>query len=231
MKIGGLQKFSLIDYPGKISAVIFVQGCNFRCPYCYNRDLVLPEYFSPEIPEADLLEFLEGRKGKIQGVVITGGEPTIFPDLPEFLRKIKTLGFQIKLDTNGSNPEMLELLIKENLIDYLAMDIKAPLEKYPEITNFQISKDTLLRSIEIINSSDIPYEFRTTVIKDLLNQIDILKISNLIKGSKRYALQNFHPSERLIENSFKNKKGLSEEEILNLKKRLEDKFGEIIIRT
>ena len=231
MKIGGLQKFSLIDYPGKISAVVFVQGGNFRCPYCHNRDLVLPEYFSPEIPETEVLEFLEGRKGKLQGVVITGGEPTIFPDLPEFLKKIKRIGFQIKLDTNGSNPEMLELLIKESLIDYLAMDIKAPLEKYPEITNFQINKDILIKSIEIITSSGIPYEFRTTVIKDLLNQIDILKISNLIKGSKRYALQNFHPSEKLIENSFKNKKGFSEEEILNLKKKLEDKFGEIIVRT
>ena len=178
-----------------------------------------------------MLEFLEGRKGKLQGVVITGGEPTIFPDLPEFLKKIKRIGFQIKLDTNGSNPEMLELLIKESLIDYLAMDIKAPLEKYPEITNFQINKDILIKSIEIITSSGIPYEFRTTVIKDLLNQIDILKISNLIKGSKRYALQNFHPSEKLIENSFKNKKGFSEEEILNLKKKLEDKFGEFIVRT
>ena len=231
MKIGGFQKFSLIDYPGKISVVVFVQGCNFRCPYCHNRDLVLPEYFSPEIPETEVLEFLADRKGKLQGVVITGGEPTIFPDLPEFLKKIKNLGFFIKLDTNGSNPNMLEFLINESLIDYIAMDIKAPLEKYPEITNFQISKDALIRSIEIITSSGILYEFRTTIIKDVLNQIDILKISNLIKGSKRYALQNFHPSERLIENSFKNKKGFSEKEIFELKRKLEDRFGEIIVRT
>ncbi|WP_457627184.1 anaerobic ribonucleoside-triphosphate reductase activating protein [Persephonella sp.] len=231
MKIGGLQKFSMIDYPGKISAVVFVQGCNFRCPYCHNRELVLPEYFSRSIDENEVLEFLSGRRGKLQGVVVTGGEPTIFPDLPDFLLKIKRMGFYVKLDTNGSNPYMLETIIDRKLVDYIAMDIKAPVEKYGEITASKIDKDKILSSIQLILQSGIEYEFRTTVIKDVISYVDILKICNTIKGASRYAIQNFHPAETLVNEEYRSKTGYSPTELSQLEEKIKDKFKEVVIRT
>ncbi len=231
MKIGGFQKFSLIDYPGKISAVIFVQGCNFRCPYCHNRELVLPEYFSFSLQEEEILEFLENRKGKIEGVVITGGEPTIFPDLPDLLLKIKRLGYYIKLDTNGSNPQMIKLLIERKLVDYIAMDVKAPLEKYKEITGVNADTEKIASSIKLIKSSGIEYEFRTTVIYGIHTYADILKICNLIKGSERYVIQNFYPSENLVDKSFQTKTGFLKEELARIEKKFKDRFSSFFIRT
>jgi pyruvate formate lyase activating enzyme len=137
MKIGGLQKFSLLDYPGKISAVVFTQGCNFRCPYCHNPELVDPERFQECIPEDEIFAFLETRRGKLEAVTVTGGEPTIQNGLSSFVRRIKDMGFMVKLDTNGSRPEVLEELIRHKLIDYIAMDIKAPLEKYEAVTGWK----------------------------------------------------------------------------------------------
>jgi len=231
MKIGGLQKFSMIDYPGKISAVVFVQGCNFRCPYCHNRELVLPEYFNGSINQDEVLEFLSGRKEKLQGVVITGGEPTIFPDLPDFLLKIKKMGFYLKLDTNGSNPYMLETIINRKLVDYIAMDVKAPVEKYSEITGSKIDKDKILSSIQLILQSGIEHEFRTTVIKEVISYIDILKICNTIKGASRYAIQNFYPAETLVNEEYRSKTGYSPSELLRIKEKIKDRFHEVIIRT
>jgi len=231
MKIGGLQKFSLIDYPGKISAVVFVEGCNFRCPYCHNRELVLPEYFSNTVPEEEVLEFLESRKKKLEGVVITGGEPTIFPDLPDFLTKIRELGYYIKLDTNGSNPEILKLIIKRKLVDYIAMDIKAPLEKYKEITGVNTDIEKIASSIKLIKDSEIEYEFRTTIIYGIHTYTDMLKICNLIKGSERYVIQNFYPSPNLIDQSFQSKKGFSEEELSKIKKKLSSRFKHFYVRS
>ncbi|HEC86320.1 MAG TPA: anaerobic ribonucleoside-triphosphate reductase activating protein, partial [Thermoplasmatales archaeon] len=140
MIIGGFQRFSLIDYPGKICAIIFTQGCNFRCPYCHNPELVNPKLFQEPIDENDIFRFLEMRKGKLDAVEITGGEPTLQPDLIEFMRKIKAMGFLIKLDTNGTNPEVVEKIIKNKLVDYIAMDVKAPLEKYEKVVRAKVDK-------------------------------------------------------------------------------------------
>lgn len=214
MLIGGLQKSSLIDYPEKISAVIFTQGCNFRCPYCHNPELI-EQNPNTVIDESEVIKFLTTRIGKLDGVVITGGEPTLNKDLPEFIKKIKDLGFAIKLDTNGTNPKMLEKLIQEKLIDYFAMDIKAPLDKYSEVTCSKVNTDDILKSIEILKNSQIchnfDYEFRTTVVKSQLMLEDFEKISDLIKGTKKYYLQKFVPS-KTLNSTFMNQTTYSNEE-------------------
>lgn len=193
MIIGGLQKTSLLDFPEKISAIIFTAGCNFRCGYCHN-----PELINNIAPVVDVFEFLKTRTGKLDGVVITGGEPCLQKDLPEFIKQIKSLGFAVKLDTNGSFPEMIEKVLPD--IDYIAMDIKAPLEKYSEIVNVDVDTDKILKSITLIQNSDIDYEFRTTVLQNQLSFEDFEKIGKLLKGSKKYILQKFVPSKILDKN-------------------------------
>ena len=189
MKIGGLQKFSLIDFPGRFSAIVFAQGCNFRCPFCHNPELVLPEKFGPCIPEKEVFDFLKKRVGQLEGVVITGGEPTIQPNLESFIREIKELGFAVKLDTNGSNPQVLERLL--SWLDYVAMDIKGPPKKYPKISGAQVGIAAVRRSVGLIMSSDLDYEFRTTFVKPLLEVEDFQEIGLLVSGAKRFALQKF----------------------------------------
>jgi len=197
MLIGGFQKVSLIDYPGKICAIIFTQGCNFRCPYCHNPELINLSDSQNLINEEEILLFLRMRKGKLDAVVITGGEPTLQQDLIEFLRKIREMGYLIKLDTNGSYPELIEKIIKLKIVDYLTMDVKAPLEKYQEITNSKVNPDIIRKSIESIMKSGADYEFRTTLVKSQLNKEDIIEIGKLIKDSKLYVLQKFVPSKTL----------------------------------
>lgn len=228
MRIGGLQKSSLIDYPGKISAIIFVQGCTFRCPYCHNPELVCPELFENPIPEKDILEFLESRKNKLDAVVLSGGEPTIYPELPEFIRTIREMGFLIKLDSNGSNPDLLSKIINEKLVDYIAMDLKSPLEKYKDIT-FYDDIDKIKKSIDLIMNSGIPYEFRTTVIKSLLSIEDILKIGEMIKGARLYALQKFRKS-KAVDESFLNSETYSDEEFEKIKEELEKLVKKCVVR-
>jgi|YelNatPaOPRAMG01_1025707.scaffolds.fasta_scaffold14896_3 pyruvate formate lyase activating enzyme len=202
MLIGGLQRFSLIDYPGKISAVIFTQGCNFRCPYCHNPELV--GFDREDLIEEDyVLSFLEERRGKIDGVVLTGGEPTLQSDLGDFLKEIKNLGFLIKLDTNGSCPEVIEELLEAKLLDYIAMDIKASLENYSEITNAKVDIGKIKRSIDVIMHSGVTYEFRTTVVKSQLKMDDILKIGESIRSADLYVLQSFRPTKTLDPNFLK----------------------------
>ncbi|EKD46234.1 MAG: Pyruvate-formate lyase-activating enzyme [uncultured bacterium] len=191
MQIGSLQKFSLVDYPGKPSAIIFTLGCNFRCPYCHNPELVLPEKYLPTIPLTRVLSFLKSRIGKLEAVVITGGEPVLQSDLIDVMKKIKHLGFLVKLDTNGSRPEILEKVIKLKLADYLAMDIKGPLPKYLQITGFSISPEVLRQSIKLIIQSGIDHEFRTTIVKSLTSETDLQAIGREIKGAKKYYLQKF----------------------------------------
>ncbi|MBN1797729.1 MAG: anaerobic ribonucleoside-triphosphate reductase activating protein [Spirochaetales bacterium] len=200
MLIGALQRFSLLDYPGKISCIVFTQGCNFRCPYCHNPELVDSRLFMPKIMPQVFFSFLEKRIKKIDAVVITGGEPTIQSDLPEFIRKIKALDFLVKLDTNGSRPEVLSALLDNKLLDYIAMDIKAPLDLYGKISGVYKngSLNTAIReSIDLIINSEVEHEFRTTIVKDLLSKEHILNISGLIPGAKKYVLQNFVPSKTL----------------------------------
>lgn len=181
MIIGGFTKLSTIDWPGKLAAVVFTRGCNFRCPWCHNKSLVWPELYSPELSEPKVLAYLEKRKSYLDGVIITGGEPTVQADLPGFLRKVKDIGLSVKLDTNGFSPNILELLIRENLVNALAVDVKAPLEKYPEVTGIAVDKEAVWRSFHLAAFSGLPVWFRTTLIPEL-SQGDIKEIERIVKG-------------------------------------------------
>jgi len=215
MIIGGLQKFSLIDYPGKTCAIIFTRGCNFRCRYCHNPELVIPEKYAPEIPLSQIYDFLENRCGKLDAVSITGGEPTQHSDLIELMKKIKNMGFLVKLDSNGSRPEVLKKIISKKLVDYLAMDIKAPLEDYHKIMGWRVPVEKLKRSINLIINSDIDYEFRTTIVKSLTSKNDLREIAKKIKGAKKYFLQKFIPT-KLNDPGLMEETSYSEEELKKL---------------
>ena len=197
MKIGGFQKVSLLDYPGEIGSVVFCQGCNFRCPYCHNPELVDPELFTQCLSEESILSFLSKRIGKLDAVTVTGGEPTIQKDLPLFLKRLKDLGYLVKIDTNGSMPGMLAQLIENKWVDYIAMDIKGPLEKYGEITGVPAAPGDIAESIRLILSSGLDHEFRTTVVETLLTEEDLLAVGGLIPEARRYAIQPFVPSKVL----------------------------------
>jgi pyruvate formate lyase activating enzyme len=227
MIIGAMQKTSLIDYPGEIATVLFTQGCNFRCPYCHNPELVDCNRYRKPVEEQDVLNYLEFRKNLIDGVVITGGEPTIHQDLPEFIKIVKDIGYLVKLDTNGTNPEMLREIIDLDLVDYIAMDYKAPLRKYSEIVRSKVDINDILESVEIIKKSSVKYEFRTTIVKQLLSLTDIDIIKTEIGSGEKYCIQEFNPTKTLdeeflkcstfssenIEGLFNLSKGLFEEEI------------------
>jgi len=209
MKISGFQKLTLLDYPDKMAAIIFTQGCNLRCPFCQNSPLISNEdgFFSEE----EILMYLVKRKRIIDGLVISGGEPTIQKDLKSFIKKVKDLGFKVKLDTNGYNPKILKELIDESLIDYVALDIKNSYEKYAKtcgVNKFII--ENIKKSIEILKSSNIDYEFRTTIIKEYHNIEDILKILDIV-GDKKYYLQNFENSDNVLDKSLT---GFSLDELL-----------------
>lgn len=198
--IKGFQKFSLIDYPNKTSAVIFTGGCNFDCVYCHNKELISYNR-NDMISEKEILDFLQTRIGLLDAVCVSGGEPTLQKDLPQFINKIKKMGFLIKIDTNGTNPEMLKNLIDKNLIDYAAMDIKASLdwknyEKIIKVKNRSLI-EAVKKSVKILLQGKIDYEFRTTVAKNLLDKSNIEKISKFIRGAKKYYLQNFVKSEKI----------------------------------
>ncbi len=229
MKIGGLQKLSLIDYPEKISAVIFTQGCNFRCPYCHNPQLVDVKLYQPCLEEKDIFRFLENRRGRLDAVVITGGEPALQDDLIPFIMDIRRLGFAVKLDTNGSRPRVLERLLRDGLVDFIAMDVKAPLEKYPDVVRAPLEKDNLRESIRLVIGAKIPHEFRTTAAASLLRPEDILTIAREIDGAKRYALQRFQPGETL-ETIFAEEKTFSDEEFVQIKNQLTGSIPVVIVR-
>ncbi len=227
MIIKGLQKQTVIDYPGKIACTIFTFGCNFRCKYCHNPELVIDDG-RPEIKEIEILEFLKSRKGFLDGVCITGGEPTLHKDLPDFIRKIKNLGFLVKLDTNGTNPEMLKGLIEEKLVDYIAMDIKAPLDFYENVVNVKVNKDDIQKSIDLIRKLK-EYEFRTTVVPGLFNENHAKLIGEWLKGSKRFYVQQFRGIKTLDKN-FVNKKPFTKEELIKFRNILKPYFETCEIR-
>lgn len=229
MKIGGLQRFSLIDYPGKICAIVFTQGCNFRCPYCHNPELSNPEYYEPLISEEEIFSFLERRKGKLDAVSITGGEPTEQSDLGEFISRVKTMDYLVKIDTNGSHPEILKSLIAKHFIDYIAMDVKAPLDKYRKISRFKIDPAIIKESIKLIRNSQVPYEFRTTIVKSQLDDSDIVNIAKLIKGADCYVLQKFVPS-KVMDPRFLKEDTYSDEEFARIKKKIVNYVQSVIIR-
>jgi len=236
MKIGGLQKLTLIDYPGRISCTVFCLGCPFRCPWCYNPELVLPEKIKkqPQISEKEFFFFLKERENFLEGICLGGGQTTNYQDLTDFIKKIKKLGYLVKLDTNGSNPEMLENLIRDNLVNYVAMDIKAPFgaksqiskfksQSYEKATGVKINLEKIKKSVEIIKNSGIDYEFRTTVVPGIHIKEDILQIAREISPAKRYYLQNFRP-EKTIDPKFEKIKPYPQEYLLEIQKTISPFF-------
>ncbi len=202
--IKGIQKTTLVDYPGKVAATIFTAGCNFRCPFCHNSALVIEEQKNdlPSIPEDEMLNYLAGRKQQLDGVCISGGEPTIHKSLPKFIKKIKNLGFLIKLDTNGTNPQMLKELLAENLLDYIAMDIKGPLESYAQIVRVPVDIEKIKESVNLIINSGVKHEFRTTVLPIFHNIDNIDSIGCLARGANAFYLQQYRSNEGVLDSSF-----------------------------
>ncbi len=224
VEIGGLQKLTLIDYPGRIACTVFLIGCSFRCPWCYSSELVLPEKIKlqPRVSEKDFFKFLKERKGLLEGVCITGGEPTINKDLPGFIKKIKKLGYEVKLDTNGINPSMLKDLIDKKLIDYVAMDIKAPKEKYRRTVGLlEYWNEGMLKNIEksilILKDGKVDCEFRSTIVPSLHKKEDVIKMAKWVKGAKKYYLQNFRP-EKTVGPKFEKIKPYSWQYLIEIQK-------------
>lgn len=246
MHIGGIQKLTLIDYPGKLACTVFFSGCSFRCPWCYNPELVFPEKIKgqPQVAPDALLNFFKKRRGELEGVVLCGGEPTLYPELFDFCKVLKGLGYAVKLDTNGFNPEMLKGLVEKGMVDYVAMDVKAPKEKYFRAiggnmffkdfdagrSDFWIDEvlERVENSIDLLRKGDVEFEFRTTVVPGLLAQKDIMKIARWISPAPKYVLQEF----RLASDAPSHIKGhLHEDEYLyGLVRAVEPFFGECELR-
>ena len=206
MQIHGLNKTTLLDYPEHVAATVFTGGCNFQCPFCHNKDLVLNPSKQPILEEEEVLAFLKKRNGIITGVCVTGGEPTLQPDLKEFLRKVKEIGLQVKLDTNGYRPEVLKDSVENRLVDYVAMDIKSSKAGYGVATGWEskslFDMNNIEKSVEYLMQNKIPYEFRTTVVRELHTQREIEEIGNWIKGCRAYFLQMYEENENVIERGF-----------------------------
>jgi len=244
MIIAGLQKTTLIDYPGKIACVVFLAMCNFRCPWCYSAELVLPLKIAkqPKISEQEIFNFLKERKGLLDGVVICGGEPTINKELPNFIEKIKKMGFFVKLDTNGSNPAMLKDLVKAGLIDYVAMDIKAPnalksqipmaktQSVYEMIMSEGIKMKDIEESVDFLKSGNINFEFRTTVVPEIHSKEDFTEIAKWIGGKNvKYYLQSFR-AEKTIDPEFEKLKPFSDEYLTEIAEEISPQFKECKLR-
>jgi len=213
MKIGGIQKTSLLDYPDTISAIIWTIGCNFRCPFCYNKDVVFGKVAT--ISDDEVLSFLEKRKGMLEGLVISGGEPLMQDDIVSFAEKVKKMGYLVKIDTNGMYPEVLKELIDKKLVDYIAMDVKAPKNKYDSLSGVNTDIKKIEKSIDIIRNSSINYEFKTTFAPNLLTKKDIVEIAKWLKGSKRFYLQQFNNEANLISSKLQNSNPYSKDELID----------------
>jgi pyruvate formate lyase activating enzyme len=219
MFIGALQKTTLTDFPGKVACIVFLVNCNFKCKFCYNKELTSHRFFKKSkrelIQDSDFFKFLESKKKMLDGVVITGGEPTVSPGLFEFIKKIKGMGFAIKLDTNGTNPKIIKKLLSENLLDYIAMDVKAPLGKYKEIVQTEVAPETIMESIDLLRASGVPHEFRTTLYPKLTKS-DLIEMSRLVPKEKWF-WQTFQPKQALDTKSRKLKplKPLEMKEIIS----------------
>ena len=214
MLICGLSRLTLLDYPEHVGATIFTGGCNFRCPFCQNGDLVLDPASQERIPEEEILDFLKDRKGRLEGVCITGGEPTLQPDLESFICKIKEMGYLVKLDSNGYRPDVIKKLLNAGYLDYIAMDIKNSLTHYGETAGVgemdDFAKKTISESIGLIMNSGIEYEFRTTVVKELHSEADFREIAEMLSGARAYYLQNYRESDAVIKKGFH---GFTKEEL------------------
>ncbi|MCK4522289.1 MAG: anaerobic ribonucleoside-triphosphate reductase activating protein [Nanoarchaeota archaeon] len=228
--IKGLQKTSLIDFSPYTVSVIFVGGCDFRCGFCHNPDLVLRFNEIKTIKEEELFKHLDERKKWLDGVCITGGEPCIYKDLPEFIKKIKDRGLLVKLDTNGNNPDILRRIINEKIVDYIAMDVKTSLGDYEKVVNVKVDINRIKESIDLIRNSGIDYEFRTTVVPGLVGKKEVMEIAELLKGSKRYVLQNFRSSRDMIDNKFKGTEIYKKVELEDMKESIKGCFEEVLVR-
>ncbi len=228
MIIGGFEKFSMLDYPdGKLTAIVFTAGCNMNCPYCHNAQLVgkCENRFS----QAEVINSLSQRKHFLDAVTITGGEPTLQPDLEEFIEEIKAMGYLVKLDTNGTRPEVIRSLIEKGLLDYIAMDIKSSFKKYKMFTSNADDIDNAFRSIDIILKSNVKHEFRTTVVDDLIDGEDIGEITGLIQGKETYYVQKFKSSNTL-DPEYRKKTSLSDTELFRIKSKYEKRLELFAIR-
>jgi len=193
VEVKGLEKFASKDFPGHISSTVFVGGCNFRCPFCHNADLVLNPGQLPTLDLNLFLSYLDSRKGWLDGLCLSGGEPLLHEDIEVLARVIKDRGFLVKIDTNGSFPERLEYLIAQGLVDWIAMDIKGPLAKYQDIVRVEVETGKIERSVELIRDSNLPYIFRTTVVPGLIGEEELLEVAEWLNGSRCYQLQQFVP--------------------------------------
>jgi len=229
LPIKGIQKLSLIDYPGKICSIIFIGGCNFRCGFCQNPDLVKNPEKLPTILEKEIFEFLHSRKKWIDGICITGGEPCLYKELINFVGKVKDMELLVKLDTNGSRPEIINSLLEKGLIDYIAMDIKSDLKHYKDVANAKVDIKDIEKSVEIIKNSNIDYEFRTTVVPGLFNAEIARNIGQWLKGSKKYVLQQFRPN-IVLDKTFEKIQPFSKKEIEEFAKIANNFFDAVEIR-
>jgi pyruvate formate lyase activating enzyme len=232
MQIGGFQKLTLIDFPGQLATTFFTLGCSFRCPFCHNPELVVETHCNVSLQtrmEKEFFEFLKKRKGKLTGVCITGGEPTIQPDIIAFIGKIKKLGFLVKLDTNGTRPDVLKKIIDERLVDFIAMDIKNSLKNYDKASGVKTDKERIKLSVSLIMNSRVPYEFRTTVVPGIHTEEDFLEIAKWISGAQSYWLQRYAES-KILDPRLKTKTKGKKLDLEKIKKKIEKNFGEMGIR-
>lgn len=230
MRIGGLHKTTLIDYPGEIACIVFLVGCNFRCPFCYSKELVDKNIDLFEIKEDEFFDFLKKRKGQLDACVICGGEPTMNKEIFDFCKRIKELGYKIKLDTNGSNPDVIEKLIQKNLIDYVAMDIKAPFSKYNKAIGVRIDIEKIKQSINIIKNSGIDYEFRTTVVPEIHELEDIKIIAKQIAPAKKFFIQNFRNDKECLSHYFNQVNPFNEFELQKIVNEIKKDFDICYLR-
>lgn len=228
VEIKGLEKFSPKDFPGYISSTVFLGGCNFRCPFCHNSDLVLRPEILPTFPLDYFLSFLDSRKGWLEGICISGGEPLLQDDLETLLILIKDRNLLVKIDTNGSFPSRLENLIQKKLVDHIAMDVKAPLERYQEVTRAAVNEEDIVRSVDIIKNSGLGYVFRTTLVPGLVGPEDIKKICQMLDGASIFQLQQFVPLNTL-DSHYLQKKPYRREEVQGLARIAEPYFSEVRI--
>lgn len=229
INIKGVQKTSMIDYPGNIVATVFLSRCNFRCPFCHNPELVFDEV-KDDVDVEEFLLYLESKKGWLDGICITGGEPTLHPGLKGFMRKVKQLGMKIKLDTNGTAPEIMKELIEEGLVDYIAMDIKASLENYEKVVNAAVDKDKIMQSIKLLKLGKVDYEFRTTAVPELFDNEEAHSIGKMVKGAKKYSLQQFRNSDKVLDKLYQDKEPYLAPELQRFAKIIEDYVENVEIK-